>query len=675
MIQRNTKNFCGEEHFSKPALHRGTSRHVLRHSIGMVLLALMMGLLVACSTGSTPDSVATVVDTASNGNGNGTAQNTELSQKTGVGIAQQTPAQGSATPTEIVDRHEQIVFASNREGNYDIYVMNTDGSGLANLTAHEADDTQPTWSPDRQRIAFVSDRGDNETVYLLQMSTLDVRPLTNTLRHATSPVWSPDGKYIACVVYDDDTDTSKDSDGELALVSIEDGSVTILKQVLKGEDNLAWSPDGSKLAFSARDSTSANANRDIFVINTDGSGPVVNLTNNLADDDAPAWSPQGTRLAFQTDRQGNFDVYVMNADGLAPTRLTDDSAFDGLPSWSSDGTHIIFVSNRDGSNDIYSMPDNGSKQVSLAPHRGNDTDPAWQPLVRRQPVDQIIFAAERNKMKDIFVTTIAGSGLINLTNDPTTDDITPDWSPDGMRIVYASRQTGSGYAIVVMNSDGSDKQLLTDGLNKNMHPRWSPDGMQIGFESRRDGDWELYVMDADGRNLTKLTENTANDGNIAWSPDGTSLAFVSDMDEKENLDIYVMNLINGSAPVRRTTSPAADVFPDWSPDGTQIVFRSNPNGNNDIYVMDTIDWKQRRLTFSIANDDYPSWSKDGKQIVFASDRTEDTQELATLRQDFNLYVMASDGTSINRLTSYAGDELYPDWRPQFELSLGNEQEE
>lgn len=668
MIQNYTKHFSGDTKLHIPAVQCDTSCNVLR-GVGVVLLALVLGLLAACSTGPSADSVATVVDTASNGS----PQDADVSQGSGIVIAPGTPVQGATTPTAVVDKREQIVFASNREGNYDVYAMNTDGSGLANLTAHEADDTQPAWSPDRQRIAFVSDRGGSDTVYLLQMSTLDVRPLTNTLRSATSPTWSPDGKYIACIVQNDDT---KLSDGDLALVNIEDGRITLLKQTLRGEDNLAWSPDGTKLAFSARDSTAANANRDIFVINTDGSGPVINLTNNQADDDAPAWSPQGKRLAFQSDRQGDVDVYVMNADGLAPTRLTDSPAFDGYPSWSSDGTHIIFVSHRDGSNDIYSMLDNGSDQVSLAPHRGDDTDPAWQPLVRRQPVDQIIFAANRtNTTHDIFVTNIAGSGLTNLTNDLATDDSTPDWSPDGKRIVYASRQTGSGYAIIVMNSDGSDKQLLTDALHKNMHPRWSPDGLQIGFESRRDGDWELYVMDADGRNLTKLTDNKANDGNLTWSPDGSNIAFVSDVEEKGNLDIYVMNLVNGSAPVRRTTSPAADVYPDWSPDGTQIVFRSNPNGNSDIYVLDTMDWKQRRLTFSTAHDDYPSWSKDGKQIVFASDRTEDAQEMATLRQNFNLYVMASDGTGINRLTSYAGDELYPDWRPQFELSLGSEQEE
>ena len=99
----------------------------------------------------------------------------------------------------------------------------------------------------------------------------------------------------------------------------------------------AWSPDGTKIAFvSDRD-----GNADIYVMNADGSGPV-NITKHAGADYAPAWSPDGTKIAFQSDRETDFAVWVMNADGSNPIRLTDPSTPAGAPSWSPDGTRIAY---------------------------------------------------------------------------------------------------------------------------------------------------------------------------------------------------------------------------------------------------------------------------------------------------------------------------------------------
>ena len=114
----------------------------------------------------------------------------------------------------------------------------------------------------------------------------------------------------------------------------------------------SWSPDGTKIAFTSfRD-----GNAEIYVMNADGTNQT-RLISHSASDEGPSWSPDGTKIAFRSNRDGseNWEVYVMNADGTNQTRLTSHSASDWPASWSPDGTKIAFHSKRDGSGDVYVM--------------------------------------------------------------------------------------------------------------------------------------------------------------------------------------------------------------------------------------------------------------------------------------------------------------------------------
>ena len=122
--------------------------------------------------------------------------------------------------------------------------------------------------------------------------------------------------------------------------------------------------DGGRIAFySYRD-----GNAEIYAVNADGTG-VVRLTDNEAADRFPAWSPDGGRIAFHSDRDGNYDIFVMNADGTGVVRLTDDEAYDVYPAWSPDGGRIAFMSERDGNYDIYVMNVAGSDVSALRPRK------------------------------------------------------------------------------------------------------------------------------------------------------------------------------------------------------------------------------------------------------------------------------------------------------------------
>ena len=284
------------------------------------------------------------------------------------------------------------------------------------------------------------------------------------------------------------------------------------------------------------------------------------------------------QIAFVSKRDGNFEIYVMDADGVNPRRLTNNPAEDLAPSWSPDGKRIAFISDRDG------HPDRA---------------PGW-------------FTSE------IYVMDADGGNEQNLTNHPS-DDRSPSWSPDGTRIAFQSYRDNDrnhNIEIYVINADGGNLQRLTNNLAADENPAWSPDGEQIVFESAREGHFidldenitdEIYVMDADGGNQRRLTENRNNDWDPVWSPDGKRIAFAADRKgDFEKFDIYVMDADGGNQQ-KLTNNRVWDGSPSWSPDSKRIAFHSDRDGNYEIYVMDIDGGNLQNLTNNPHSDSGPAW--------------------------------------------------------------------
>lgn len=273
---------------------------------------------------------------------------------------------------------EQIAFNSSRDGNDEIYLMNSDGTGLVNLTNHPSFDAQPTWSPDGSKIAFTSARDGNQDIYVMNANGTGLVNLTRSPRHEYMPSWSPDGSRIAFV-----RDVGFPMILEIAIMNADGSGPTNISNNPDWVLRPAWSPNGTRLAFASdRDFESSGFMElafEIYVTNTDGTNPV-NLTNtDDAEDGFPAWSPDGSKIAFHSDRMGTWNIFVVNPDGSGVINLTDRAGSNYLPAWSPDGSRIAFESTRHGNSEVYVMKADGSSVVRLTDAPGIDSFPAWRP--------------------------------------------------------------------------------------------------------------------------------------------------------------------------------------------------------------------------------------------------------------------------------------------------------
>ena len=215
----------------------------------------------------------------------------------------------------------KIAFISRRDGDREIYVANSDGSGETRLTNSPGTDTWPRWSPDGTRILFASFRtgGTLSDIYVMNSDGTGVTRLTSGVGNEGVHDWSPDGTKIVYA-----------ASGIGVFVMAADGSSPTL---IHADGTIwipTWSPDGSLIAFTK----TVGGQRDLFVINADGSG-AVNVTNSTTNEQDYAWSPDSRQLVTSgfDATTGAWDIYRVNADGTGQINITNSVGTDQHPNW------------------------------------------------------------------------------------------------------------------------------------------------------------------------------------------------------------------------------------------------------------------------------------------------------------------------------------------------------
>lgn len=270
-----------------------------------------------------------------------------------------------------------------------------------------------------------------------------------------------------------------------------------------------------------------DGNMEVYIMNADGTNQT-RLTFNRATDASPVLSPDQTKIAFVSTRQNvNGDIYIMNTDGSGVTRITNTNAFNHSPSWSGNGSKLVFSSTRDAADPTQSTPFSN-----------------WE----------------------LYSMNANGSNVVRLTNN-STGEFFPAFSADGKRIAFTSDRDHVGQAglrdLYVMNADGTSTKRLTNQSGQLIGPNWDQDGKRIAYHvyppSAAPG---VYVINTTTGVSTRLTFGVgADDAWVSFSPDGTKLVYTHY--EVDASHIWTMN-DNGSNKTKITNATGYDLAPRWA---------------------------------------------------------------------------------------------------------------
>ncbi len=264
------------------------------------------------------------------------------------------------------------------------------------------------------------------------------------------------------------------------------------------------------------------AKLDIY-LHTLGVTGLTRITSDSGSDYGPTWSPDGSRILFENDAAGNWEIFVVNADGSGRTNLTNFDGYDGGGDFSPDGSEIVFTSTREA-------------------------------------------VAEGHSGRDIWLMDMDGTNLRRLTTNDRYEGA-PRFSPDGRRIAFCRSLPAevegepSNGEIFIMDRDGTNERRITNQEGFDCLADWSPDGSRLAFHGCGEGGCVLHVVSADGGEPVRLaTEHSANWP--VWSPDGEWIAYTATHDEQT--DIWLIRP-DGSETRQVTTDPGRDEVADWRP--------------------------------------------------------------------------------------------------------------
>ena len=398
----------------------------------------------------------------------------------------------------------------------------------------------------------------------------------------------------------------------------------------------AISPDGQRIAFSYKG--------DLYTVATQG-GTARQLTTNAAYDAYPVWSPDGRQIAFASTREGSFDVWIINSEGGAPTRLTTSSANE-YPETFSDNGHVLFraqvmptaqsiVFSQSDFPQVYEVSTQGGRPrlFSVITMEDISINAKGDILYHDVKGYEDFFRKHHQSAitRDIWLKS--GEQYKRLTTF-RGEDRTPRWAADGQSFYYLSERDGT-FNVWLRNTDGSNERQLTHHTNNPVRNLTAATNGTLCYA----WDGELYtwregqsrkvnitiVADRNDRELVRQVQ-TSGATDICLSPKGKEIAFIM------HGDVYVTSL-DYKTTKRITNTPEQERGLDFAPDGRSLIYASERNGlwqifcariynkEEELFTYAT-EIREERLTQSGCVSLQPQYSPDGKQIAFFENRSD-----------------------------------------------------
>ncbi len=424
-------------------------------------------------------------------------------------------------------RQVALVWSGENDDNYDIYVKPIGEGPRVRLTTHPATDRNPVWSPDGHWIAFLRHSTTGVGLYLVPALGGAERRIAE-LRHPAGPAT---GKTLPL---------------------------------------LEWFPDAQTLAVVER--SSSEGCFSIFRLSVE-TGERRRLTSPPPEsygDTQPAVSPDGRMLAFARSLAlASSDIYIVPVKGGEPRRLTFDNEVIVGMTWSADGRSIVFSSERGataGAGSLWRIRVDSS--ISRAPPEqvlGVGPRASYPAISRR---GRLLAYQEHFQDSNLWRAPASGRGAPELVIASTREEVRPDYSPDGRRIVFDSNRSGN-WEVWIANADGSDSRQLTNyGRAPASSPRWSPDGRLIAFHYIGEGNADIYTMTPEGKSIRRLTSEPSREESPSWSKDGRWIYFTSN--RSGVFEIWKMAVDNATQVVQMTHGGGN--WPRESPEGRYLYF-------------------------------------------------------------------------------------------------------